>query len=167
MDQIGKKENKAEKAGQFGPETGLETGPEVEVTRETERADEAEEREEREEVGSAEPALQVAAAPTVPAKEAARDPLLMEVERKLEADLLDAYRSMSPGLRAKFKAEGERIASVAREGIASGKLAAENLLTMIINWLRMIPHVDRWFLVQDAKLKTDALIRMAEGRQDR
>lgn len=88
----------------------------------------------------------------------------MEIERKLEDGLWEAYKSMDPGLRARFKAEGERIAAVAREGIRSGKLAAQTLLEMIVNWLRMIPRVNGWFLVQDAKLKTDALIRMAKER---
>lgn len=155
--------NKPERPTEPTPETGPETGPVVEIAREVEReAEGAEAGEGAKEPKPAEPALQVAVAQDVPVKEISRDPLLIEVEGKLADGLWDAYKSMSPGVRAKFKAEGERIAHVAREGVASGKIAAESLLTMIIDWLKMIPHVDRWFLMQDAKLKTDALIRMSK-----
>ncbi len=156
-----------------GPEQPIETTPEraavpvmeTEVIPETESAEPSERGDKAEMKPEPTPAtVQMTAAPAVPAKEVARDPVLIEVENKLSEGLWDAYKSMDPGLRAKFKAEGERIAGVARDGIASGRLAAERLLQMIVDWLRMIPRVDRWFLVQDAKLKTDALIRMSKGR---
>jgi len=168
MDQGGQWVDKAERPSTTIPETGPEKRPDVEVGREGDpstRLGAGEERRgegEKERKGEESVAAGFAPAnlPAIPAKEVSRDPLFMEAERKLEDGLWDAYKSMSPGLRAAFKAEGERIAAVAREGIRSGRLAAETLLQMIVAWLRMIPQVNRWFLVQDAKLKTDALIRM-------
>jgi hypothetical protein len=91
---------------------------------------------------------------------ASRDPLFIEVERELEDGLWDVYRELSPTLRSRFRAEGERIARLVRNGIASGQLTAKKLIEMIINWLRMIPHVNKWFLRQEAKIKADALMQL-------
>lgn len=161
--------NKPEQPIVPAPEAGPAAVPEIESSPEGERTPESS-REGSESTASkdemvSEPAVQVAVAKTtVPASELARDPLLIEVENKLSDGLWDAYKSMDPGLRARFKAEGERIAAVARDGIVSGRLATEKILDMIVKWLRMIPRVDRWFLVQDAKLKTDAIVRMSEQK---
>jgi hypothetical protein len=159
--------------GLQGPEQPVESvptpeaapSPEAEKTPETESSVGQEKGDTAEMSQEPAPQLQQQAAP-IPVKEQSRDPLLIEVEGKLSDGLWDAYKSMHPAQRSKFKAEGERVAAYARDGIKAGKLAAEKLLDMIVNWLRMIPRVDRWFLVQDAKIKTDALMRMAENKDE-
>ncbi|MBU0624924.1 hypothetical protein KKF05_01130 [Patescibacteria group bacterium] len=98
---------------------------------------------------------------------AARDPLLSLVERELEDGLWDVYRELSPSLRVRFKAEGERIARVVRDGMATGRLTAKRLIEMIIDWLKMIPHVNKWFLRQEAKIKADALMQIDTERHNK
>ncbi|OIO52237.1 hypothetical protein COY93_04395 [Candidatus Uhrbacteria bacterium CG_4_10_14_0_8_um_filter_58_22] len=142
------------------PESGLELEPTAEgAAAESEPAEESAD----ESVGQL-PAVQTVAPAVIPAADRSRDMLLIEVEEKLEDNLWDAYRAMTPDLRLKFKMEGERIAQVVREGIATGRVVAHNILTMIVEWLGMIPGVNRWFLIQEAKIKTDALIKLGRNR---
>ncbi|MFH1046876.1 MAG: hypothetical protein V1738_01110 [Patescibacteria group bacterium] len=104
---------------------------------------------------------------TVSTEVANRDPLLIAVERELEDGLWDEYRELPIDLRSRFKAEGERIAQVVRDGIATGRLTARRVVEMITDWLKMIPHVNKWFLRQEAKIKADALLRVQREHQDR
>ncbi|HCC22115.1 hypothetical protein A2480_02985 [Candidatus Uhrbacteria bacterium RIFOXYC2_FULL_47_19] len=113
------------------------------------------------------PTTQPASPVAIPTADRNRDTLLIEVEQKLEDNLWDSYRAMPPDLRLKFKIEGERIAQVIREGIATGRLVAHSILTMIVEWLGMIPGVNRWFLIQEAKIKTDALVKLGRNHSQK
>lgn len=103
---------------------------------------------------------------SVPADEVTRDPVLMKVERELEEGLWDAYKTMPAQARQRFKAEGEQVAKVIREGMATGSLVAKNVIKLIMDWLKLIPGVNKWFLRQEAKSKTDAIMAMQEEQKN-
>ena len=148
-------------------ESAAERAPEVEKTPETalERSESSAPTNERNDQ------LPAVLSPTVGASgiaeaEVTRDPLLIDVERELEEGLWDVYRDLPPDARQQFKAEGERIAHVVRDGIAAGTLVARRLIELITAWLKMIPHVNKWFLRQEAKNKTDDLMRLSRERRN-
>jgi hypothetical protein len=85
------------------------------------------------------------------------DPLYKKIEGVLEEDLVDAYKKMDPELQAKFKAKGEETASKIRELVSKAKVNTSKIFKLIRKWLKMIPGVNRFFLEQEAKIKTDKI----------
>lgn len=92
------------------------------------------------------------------------DPLLVDIEKILEMDLGrlvaggDAsQRVFSPEGEAHFIAEGKRIAQLL--ATTGHRLKQTEVLSLVQNWLKPIPKVNKWFLYQDAKIKTDAILQ--------
>ncbi len=106
-----------------------------------------------------------AAAPTAPVRPQ-KDPELMRVERTLEDGLGDIYVSMPKAARQRFKQKGEAVAVTLRNMIAGAKVSAKKVLALIREWLKMIPGVNRYFLEQEAKIKTDRILELAAKRKD-
>ncbi|WKZ29456.1 MAG: hypothetical protein QY323_01855 [Patescibacteria group bacterium] len=91
---------------------------------------------------------------------APKDPSVRAVEAILEEDLGDAFRKMTPEMQAKFRKEGERITAVIVEMVRNAKVNARLVLNMLARWLKMIPGVNRFFLTQEAKIKTDKILKL-------
>ncbi len=89
-----------------------------------------------------------------------KDPAVRAVEAVLEEDLDDAFHKMAPEMQAKFRKEGERITAVIVEMVRNSKVNARSVLNMIAHWLKMIPGVNHFFLTQEAKIKTDKILKL-------
>lgn len=97
-----------------------------------------------------------------PPAQRTKDPVLKRVEEILEQGLVETYLALPPDLKQKFKTKGEETAGKIQQMIASAKLQAGKVVRLIVSWLRLIPQVNRFFLEQDAKIKTDRIIALAE-----
>lgn len=86
---------------------------------------------------------------------------LLEIENILQENLADVYFNMSHAQRQLFKEEGERTAKEIGRIIASGKSVAVKVLELIKKWLRLIPGINKFFLEQEAKIKTDKILNTA------
>lgn len=91
-----------------------------------------------------------------------KEPVLAEIETILSEGLSDVYKQMPPDKQADFKAEGERVASRIRAMVAKARIKVHEILRMIRRWLRIIPGVNKFFLEQEAKIKTDKIIELAQ-----
>lgn len=100
-----------------------------------------------------------------PAAPAVKSPNLIKIESILEEDLRDAYLSLDPVLQQKFKAEGEKTATKIERLLSEAKVKTGKILNLILAWLRLIPGVNQFFLNQEAKIKTDRLIKMKQGKE--
>ena len=103
--------------------------------------------------------------PTVPSTDIGavqKDETTVRVENVLEEDLRETYLKMPPDLRERFKAHGERVAREIVGMLRSLKIKADRILDLIRGWLKTIPGVNRFFLVQEAKIKTDKILALAE-----
>ena len=98
----------------------------------------------------------VPSAPAVPPK----DEVTRRVEKMMEEDLGDLFWKMPPAAREIFKAKGEETARKIRALLDSAKVRAKDILKLIKNWLRLIPGVNRFFLEQEAKIKTDRIMNL-------
>jgi len=107
------------------------------------------------------PAAPAPAAPAAPRK----DPTVRGVESILEEDLADTYTRMNPALQAKFRKEGERVTGKIVAMVRSAKVKAREVLALISGWLKMIPGANRFFLIQEAKIKTDKIVALAEAEK--
>ncbi|MBI4433550.1 hypothetical protein HY632_02165 [Candidatus Uhrbacteria bacterium] len=100
--------------------------------------------------------------PPVPAAQTTtvtKSPLREEIELALADDRLrKLYTHLAPAVQASFREAASRLAERIERMLASGKLDLHDLHDGITNWLRVIPRVNHWFLLQEAKVKTDAIL---------
>lgn len=91
------------------------------------------------------------------------DPLLIDIEKILEMDLASLVakeateRLFSPEGEAAFIAEGKRVAQLL--ATTGHRLKQTEVLSLVQHWLKRIPRVNKWFLYQDAKIKTDIILQ--------
>ena len=87
-----------------------------------------------------------------------KTPEFQKVEKVLEDGVAPFYEKMPRNLRISFKAKGEEVAREIEEILKSVKVQANKILQLIISWLKMIPGVNRFFIEQEAKIKTDKIL---------
>jgi len=85
---------------------------------------------------------------------------LVKIEGILEEDLEDAYFKMEPALQKKFKTKGEETAKKIEEILAKTKVKTKKIFKLILAWLKIIPGVSKFFVRQEAKIKTDKIIHL-------
>lgn len=106
-----------------------------------------------------------AAAPTPVAR-----PVVVEktaLREDIEAALSDEplqriYAGLPPAVQGRFRDEGSILAAWIETAITSGKLILKEVHRRIVAWLRIIPRVNHWYLQQEAKVKTDAIVALSQ-----
>lgn len=91
--------------------------------------------------------------------DAQKSPVQIEIENIMADGLEAPYRSMTPEQQEKFRKKGEEVAKAIENMITHVKLTARKVLHLIREWLKLIPGVNRYFLEQEAKLKTDEIMK--------
>lgn len=109
------------------------------------------------------PSSPVILAPPVAAN-APTDPMVKRVEDILSDGMGSAYASMDQVTQQKFKAVGETTAVTITRMLGQTKIQVKKIVQLILVWLRIIPNVNAFYLEQEAKIKTDALMRMNSNR---
>ncbi len=104
--------------------------------------------------------------PSQPNAPNAKDRLHKEIEAAMEADLTDLFLSMPPDKQQLFQSQGEKTGQKIRELATAARKNARKIFDLIVEWLRIIPGVNRFFLEQEAKIKTDKIILLAESGGD-
>ncbi len=110
--------------------------------------------------------IQAAPSPVVTAAPV-KDPLIANVERALEEGLQETYLAMTPPERVRFRTAGERAATRIGAMLAGGHLKFKLIWKLIRDWLKTIPGASRFFVEQEAKIKTDRIIHLAEKQKRR
>jgi len=97
--------------------------------------------------------------------------LRKEVEGILEEDLGSVYQTLTPQKQVEFKLAGEQAASKLSILLRQTKIKIGQIFKVIFNWLKIIPGANRFFLEQEAKIKSDRLLilkkRLDNGKRDR
>lgn len=86
--------------------------------------------------------------------------ILTKVEAILSDNMDNIFLSMDLASQAKFKAKGEEVAIAIANILQKTKVQIKNVIALIVDWLRLIPHVNKYYLEQEAKLKADALLHL-------
>lgn len=94
-----------------------------------------------------------------------KDADLLAVETALAEGLEEIYAKMPPSKQAEFRKKGEETAKKIKQMMDQAKLGARKVLGLIRDWLRLIPGVSKFFLEQEAKIKTDRIMEIAERKQ--
>ena len=64
-----------------------------------------------------------------------------------------------------FKIKGEETAGKIRELLKSTHIKVKKIFRLIYEWLRLLPGVNKFFLEQEAKIKTDNIV-LIQKEQD-
>lgn len=99
--------------------------------------------------------------PSVPAEPAEiKSEQLIQIESILEEDLKDTYFKLDPKIRGKFQSEGEKTAKKIEILLKEAKVKTHKIFKAIYDWLKIIPGVNKFFLRQEAKIKTDKILKI-------
>lgn len=83
-----------------------------------------------------------------------------QIEDILEEGLVELYQQLDAEQQRLFKEKGEETASKIAKLIASAKATARKIASLIIEWLKIIPGVNKFFLEQEAKIKADKILAL-------
>ncbi len=112
-----------------------------------------------------EPSSQVATSIPPPSPQTTKSSEVKAVEDILEQDLSEVYFALPEDKRAAFKAKGEEVTSKIVAVLGEARKRAKNILIWIRDWLRMIPGVNKFFLEQESKIKTDRIVSFSEQKK--
>ena len=100
---------------------------------------------------------------TMPAPEISAPPLtIAEIEQALSSDLEEVYFQMPPETQTVFKKKGEQTAREVKTLLEKTKVNVRKIAKLIMNWLKLIPGVNKFFLEQEAKIKTDEVLKLKQ-----
>jgi hypothetical protein len=85
---------------------------------------------------------------------------LKNIENILSQDLEEIYQNLPDNLRAKFKEEGEETAFKIEGLLNQAKIVVYKIIDLIKNWLAIIPQVNKFFLEQETKIKTERILAL-------
>ena len=87
-----------------------------------------------------------------------KDEITVKIEKMMEEDLSDVYQELTPLQQQEFKIKGEQTAYKIREIMKGAHVKAKTIFKLILEWLKMLPGINKFFLEQEAKIKTDKIL---------
>ncbi len=103
----------------------------------------------------------------VPPVKPAKDKLEADIEEVLEEDLEEMYLAMPKDKQVEFRKKGEETISAIRQLALDAHKHVKKIFQLIRAWLKMIPGVNRFFLEQEAKIKTDKVLLVSDEEKRR
>ena len=91
---------------------------------------------------------------------------LVEIEKIMSDGLSDVYSTLDPSQQQEVKVEGEKAANEIEGLIEQGQVVAKKILHILRVWLTKIPGVNKFFLEQESKLKTDKIMAITRKIQE-
>lgn len=90
----------------------------------------------------------------------AKDALLQSVETIMQENLEDAYRALSTVEQQEFKTKGEETARAIRMLLRKTRVKIKKIFRLLLNWLLVLPGINRFYLEQEAKIKADKILAL-------
>ncbi|MDO8622032.1 MAG: hypothetical protein Q7R80_02275 [bacterium] len=90
-----------------------------------------------------------------------KTPLREDIEEALSDGLRVAYAALTPQQQATFREHAERLAAMIEAMMTSGTLDIKRVHDGLVVWLKLIPKANVFFLMQEAKVKTDVILALA------
>ncbi len=95
-----------------------------------------------------------------------RDDLTLKIEHVMEDGLKDAFIALSPLEQQEFKLKGEQTAREIRTLLDETKIKIKKIFELLLQWLKLLPGVNRFFLEQEAKIKVDQILAIHKQNKD-
>jgi len=86
--------------------------------------------------------------------------LRRNIESILSENIGEAFNSMNDQQKKEFRQGGEEVASKIEQILQQVKVRAKEVVKLIRKWLSLIPGVNKFFLAQEAKIKTDKILAL-------
>lgn len=142
----------------------------VERSRETEKIPETveakpEDSSKEQEMNQMQPAPTQTAPPITEPAPQQKSMELIKIENILSENLDELFLTMTPQQQMQFKQKGEETATKINELLQETKIKVKEIITLIREWLKIIPGVNKFFLEQEAKIKTDRLLNIREQKK--
>ncbi|MFA6304794.1 MAG: hypothetical protein WCV73_02960 [Patescibacteria group bacterium] len=89
---------------------------------------------------------------------AVKTPVFYQVEGILAEGLEQEYLKLTPEKQLQFREVGEETASKIALLLKSAKVKVKEIFRLILDWLKIIPGLNKFFLEQEAKIKADRIL---------
>jgi len=89
-----------------------------------------------------------------------RDEITLKVEQIMEEGLKDVYKELTPIQKQEFKIKGEQTAYLVRDLLKATHIKVKSIFRLLMEWLKMLPGINKFFLEQEAKIKTDKILAL-------
>lgn len=93
------------------------------------------------------------------------DPLAFQIEKIMEEGIAEAYQELTPVQKQQFKIKGEQTALQIKALLQSTRVKVKKIFRLLLEWLKLLPGVNRFFLMQEAKIKTDKIIALKDNKK--
>ncbi len=94
----------------------------------------------------------------------AKSQTLIQIEKIMEHDLSDIYSKMEGKIQRRFKTRGEKTAMKIERILGKTQNITQNItkkvFKLILKWLNAIPGVNKFFIKQEAIIKTEKIINL-------
>jgi len=87
-----------------------------------------------------------------------RESVEKDVEGILSKDLDNVFLSMDAGTQQEFKNKGEETTKAIVVLLESTKTKVKKIINLIVNWLRIIPGVNKYYIEKEAKIKAEEIM---------
>lgn len=89
-----------------------------------------------------------------------------KIEEILEEDLEETYFQLPEDKREEFKKEGEETAwKITDILLHKPRLYIIKVIGLIRKWLKLVPGVNKFFLEQETKIKTEKILEIKKGKK--
>ncbi|MFH2231719.1 MAG: hypothetical protein ABII13_00905 [Patescibacteria group bacterium] len=95
-----------------------------------------------------------------------KDEVQIKVEEIMEEGMGTLYAELPLSAKQAFRVKGEQAAEEISEMIRTFKFQVAKVVRLLRNWLLTIPKVNRFFLEQEAKIKTDRILELVEAKKE-
>ncbi|PIR78169.1 MAG: hypothetical protein COU28_03200 [Candidatus Magasanikbacteria bacterium CG10_big_fil_rev_8_21_14_0_10_36_16] len=89
-----------------------------------------------------------------------KDEINLKIEKIMEDGLEDAYKELTTIQQQEFKIKGEETAWKIRQVLKKTKVKIKEIFKLLLEWLKMLPGINKFFLEQEAKIKADKIISL-------
>lgn len=96
----------------------------------------------------------------LPPPEAPPDEVQQAIGKIFQAHLAEAFQELEPLARPVFDTKAEETARAVRALLEAPKVDSEEIYKTIYGWLQILPNTNNAFLVQEAWLKTQAILAL-------
>jgi len=96
-----------------------------------------------------------------------QDETVIKIEKILEQGLAEQYAKLTPIGKQEFKIKGEATAVKIKDLLQSTHVKVKKILLLIIEWLKILPGINKFFLEQEAKIKTDQIVELHKKQKEK
>lgn len=83
-----------------------------------------------------------------------------KIETLLSQGMENAFLSMDTATQAQFKIKGEETSKKIASLMHQTKVKVKQVIDLILDWLNIIPRVNKFYIEQESKIKAEAILKM-------